>query len=247
MRTLFQFVLLLAAAGGASASDGLSDARAARSLLGPTVWARVARIDNAPDRGAWRRNPYPRTVYALVFELSGVLWFYTDTDGTQSLSLRFGSLDTDEADPGPLFLAIDPAFRGWSWVGDGPDLPAPPPGGLPNGCFVESVAAFLRRIAVGGRADAPRLLSYYVDTASGRRGHTVLVFDARGGLSAIDPELSERPVELPAYLGADPRSLSAYLRGGPVAAARIFPIGGGRGIVTSSRWAALPRPAPPAS
>jgi hypothetical protein len=247
MRTLRLLVLLLATAGAVSASDGLSDARAARTLLGPAVWATVARIGNARAPGALRRNAYPKTVYALVFELSGVLWFYTDTDGTQSLSLRLGTVDADKADPGPLFLAIDPAFGSWSWVDDAPDLPARPSDGLPNGCFVESVAALVRRIAVGGEADAPRLLSYYVDTPAGRRGHTVLVFNARGCLSAIDPELSERPVEFPAYLGADPRSLSAYLRGGPVAAARMLPIGRFENMAPASKWAALRRPQPPPS
>ena len=249
MRLLHCLVLLLATAGIAPAGvsslpGGLQDALAARALLGGGIWARPVRIDNGGPRGHWRGSAYPRTVYALVFDLSGILWLYTDSDGTQSLSLTHGTLAKDEADPGPLFRAIDPGFASWSWVDDPPGDWHVAARNLPNACFVESVAALLRRMDAGSEAESPRLLSYYVGTPR-TRGHTVLLFGTRGGLSAIDPESSDEPIRLPAYLGANPRAISAYLRGGPVAAARTLPILCAGKSPASDRWAALPsQPAP---
>jgi hypothetical protein len=246
MRALLCLAALLGLPLAASASDGLSDALAARSHLGAQVWARVVRIENTSVRGALRRSPYPDTVYALVFELSGALWFYSDANGTQSLSLRLGAIDADKADPGPLFKAIDPGFARWSWVDSLAGWRHTPAGELPNGCFIESVAALFRRVAAGGEAQAPRLLSYYIDTPFGRQGHTVLLFAAKGGLAAVDPELSERPVAIPAKLGSNPRALSAYLRGGPVASARTLPIECARRPDPAGRWASVAVPQAPA-
>jgi hypothetical protein len=251
MRALLLAALLLAsacaaAAGVRSAPEGLSDARAARSLLGPGTWARVVRIDNGGARGAERRNAYPPVVFALVFELSGVLWFYCDEDGTQSLSLRRGSLEADKADPGPLFRAIYDRFGAWSWVDDPPASGGPAALIPPNACFIECVAALKRRIAAGEGVDAPRLLSYYVDTPHGRLGHTVLLFDSRSGLAALDPERSETPVMIPGALGPDSRSLARYLRGGAIAAARVLPISAAGPLRPADRWAALSSGASPA-
>jgi len=181
-----------------------------------------------------------------VFELSGILWFYCDADGTQSLSLRRGALDADKADPGPLFRAICERFGAWAWVDGAPAWPAARAANPPNACFIECMAALRRRVAGGFEAEAPRLLSYYVDTPVGRLGHTVLLFGTRGGQAALDPERSDRTVMLPDSLGPDPRSLARYLRGGEVAAARMLPVGGESRLATSGRWAALPSNASPA-
>jgi hypothetical protein len=247
VRSLCCLIVLLAAAaaapGATAPARGLEDAIAARSLLGADAWARLVRIDSSRPSSVLRRGPYPRTVYALVFELSGILWFYTDVDGTQSLSLTRGTVARDEADPGPLFRSIDPGFTSWSWV-DAPSLPRNLSARPRNACFVESVAALNRRIASGGEAASPSLLSYYVDTPQGRLGHTVLLFGTSAGLSAIDSDDSSRTVLLPADLGADPRAVSAYLRGGPVAAARTIPIVCPR--PTPREWASLPSPRSPA-
>jgi hypothetical protein len=248
MRPLCLLVVLLAATGAARgatpAPAGLDDALAARSLLGGNSWARLLRVENHRSGGIWKRHPYPKVLYALVFELSGILWFYTDVDGTQSLSLTLGTVARDEADPGPLLRSIDPGFAGWSWV-------EPPPGPLNpasprprNGCFVESVAALNRRLAGGYEAASPRLLSYYVETTGGRLGHTVLLFGTAAGLSAIDPGVSDLPVEVPSDLAGDPAQVSAFLRGRPVAYARTLPItGAGK---PPRRWAALSDEAAPA-
>ena len=246
MRTLSCLVFLIACAaarGGTVPPGGLDDALAARAMLGGDTWARLVRIDNTRPRSVLRRGPYPRTVYALVFELSGILWFYTGVDGTQSLSLTTGTVARDEADPGPLFRSIDPGFTEWRWI-EPPKGPTAPFSARPrNACFVESVAALNRRIAAGGEANSPRLLSYYVDTPGGRLGHTVLLFGTAGGLAAIDADDSDRPEALPVELGTDPRALSAYLRGGPVAAARTIPVVCAR--TPPREWAALPAaPAP---
>jgi hypothetical protein len=247
MRTLCCLVLLLAStalARAATASpDGLADALAARSLLGADAWARVVRIDSSRPHDLLERGPYPRIVYALVFELSGILWFYTDVDGTQSLSLTLNTVARDRADPGPLLRAIDPGFTRWTWV-DAPRDPGGPAVRRPrNACFVESVAVLNRRVASGGEAGSPMLLSYYVDTPGGRLGHTVLLFRTSSGLSAIDADESDGPIAIPGDLGADARAVSAYLRGGPVAAARTLSIAGPPS--PPAEWAALPAPPAP--
>lgn len=251
MRTLILIALLLATAADAPAAvsgapRGFQDALAARSMLGGDIWARLVRIDNSGARPRWRRSVYPNVVYALVFELSGILWFYNDGDGTQSLSVTLGTLERDKADPGPLFRAIDPGFVSWSWVDEPAGAWGPGARTPPNACFVESIAALLRRVARGGEAGSPELLSYYVDTPGGRLGHTVLVFSTRGGLAAVDPGSSERLVSLPATLGNDPRSLSAYLWGKPVPAARTLPIRFTGKAPAPGRWAALASRAAPA-
>jgi hypothetical protein len=203
------------------------------------------RIENTESLREFRRSPYPREVNALVFELSGILWFYCDSNGTQSLSLRTGSLAVDKADPGPLLQAIDRGFTRWSWVDDemGPRKSSGVP---PNACFIESVSALFRRVAAGGRADAPKLLSYYMNTPAGWRGHTVLVFGDKDGLSALDPEYSQRPIRLPSILGGEPKAWSEYLRGGPIAAARTLPIESATVQEAPDQWATMPRTPIPA-
>ena len=251
MRAPFLLLILLAGAASSNAAvapvpPALSDARAAREMLGSVTWARIMRIENSRPAGMWRRGAYPGTVYALVFELSGILWLYTDADGTQSLSLTTGTLQRDKADPGPLLLAIDPGFRAWSWIDETPPAGRGPGRRPPNACMPGSVAALLRRLAVGSETGSPQLLFYYVDAGGARRGHTVLLFSAAGHLSAVDAENSDRPVSVPDSLGADPRAISAFLRGGPVATARTLPIRCTGRLAPPSQWAAQAPPAAPA-
>src|ERR1700690_1474532 len=246
MRTVLLAALVLLAPAAAAASDGLSSALAARSLLGPSIWARVVRIETAGPQGVFGGGAHPGAIYPLVFELSGILWFYEESSGTQSLSLRTGSLDADKAAPGPLFRAIDRRFTAWSWAPEATDSRARHSQTPPNACFIESVASLFQRLSAGGEARAPRLLSYYVDTPFGQRGHTVLVFGTRDGVSAVDPEISERPMKIPAYLARDPRTLSAYLRGGPIAGARTLAISSPSGPGLGSQLAMIPRNRDPA-
>jgi hypothetical protein len=244
VRALVLLLLALAAAAPAPAGvrpgpDGLADALAARALLGPDRWARVVRIDNSGPGGPGPRSVYPKTVYALVFELSGLLWFYCDADGTQSLSLRRGALEADEADPGPLFRAISPRFRGWSWVELPPRWPVPALG-PPNACFIDCVAALRRRALAGAESSSPRLLFYYIDTPAGPLGHTVLLLGEGASQEALDPARSPSPVRLPAPLEGDPRLISRYLRGGEVASARVLRIETPASPGGGARWASLP-------
>ena len=231
MRKLACLLISAALAAGAAAKTASSpagDAAAARELLGSAAWARIIRIENARPAGLLSRGSYPGVVYGVVFEMRGILWFYTGTDGTQSLSLRRGTTERDEADPGPLLRQIDPGFQSWSWV-DEARLPRPPASYRPpNACFIESVAALRRRLSLGERSDFPSLLSYYVTTRAGVLGHTVLLFSSEAGLMALDTEVSDRPVPVPTEVGTDPRRVSSYLRGGPVTSARLLPMGGER-------------------
>ena len=231
---MFLLIFLAAAPLFARAQDELTDAQAARAMLGPDIWARVVRIDNRPARGLEVRTAYPSTVYALVFEVSGVLWFYCGADGTQSLSLRYGSLDSDKADPGPLFRAISGRFGRWDWVDEAPGLRDPGRAPPPNSCLIQCIAALRARIAVGEVVGDPQFLLFYVDTPNGRLGHAVLLFASGGGLTAVDPDRPGVDISIPARLGADGRAITRYLRRGRVAAVRLFPIEG----------PARPRPAP---
>lgn len=237
-------LLLLLALGprvGAAAPDGYGDARAARAMLPPDTWARIARIDNSHPRGRWNYAIYPKAVYALVFEMSGVLWIYTDAEGTESLSLTRGTLERDKADPGPLFRAIEPGAGAWAWVDDPPGGEPRAPKAPPNACVEESLLALNRRMALGAETQSPELLFYYVSTPNGKLGHTVLLFRSAGALSAIDSQISPDPVRIPPDVATNIRSISEYLRGAPVASAKALPvmIGSRSG---PANWAAVPGP-----
>lgn len=173
-------VVLIATSPLLGAQHSLLHARRAQALLGPAVWSDVIRIENESPR-----SRYPRALHGLVFELAGMLWFYTASEGTQGFSLHHGRLAEEKADYGPLLRDIEPGFTRWESVAAepiAPDFAA----ALPNGCFIESMAAW-RLHARTGDAREPRLLSYYVAAGGWRRGHTVLTFRRDDGLFVIDP------------------------------------------------------------
>ncbi len=183
MRCILSILILGMLAAAPAGADSLSSALDARARLGSAVWSRVLRIENDnPGR------PYPARLHALVFELEGILWFYTDTNGTQSLSLHRGRLEQEKAALLPLLRDIEPGFRRFTDLTD--RLPLVLPAArreLPHGCFVDSVAYYLARCAAGRPPEEASLLSYYFDTASGRKGHTVLLFRERGRRWIYDP------------------------------------------------------------
>jgi hypothetical protein len=193
----------------------------ARALLGPEVWSRVVRIGNE------RPGAYPAEVYATVFAFNGILWFYTGSEGTQSLSLRRGWLERDQADLQPLLEAIDAGFVRHE-VLDGPEA-----GGgsgqrpLPHGCFINSVVA-LRKLLAGEQPVAgAALLSYYFESGRRAKGHTVLVFATPEGWFFQDEELGPGPRPLPRMPGEPPA----------LAAARAIQRAGHvRWRVTGARW-----------
>jgi hypothetical protein len=211
-------VLLLAAT--LRAGDPLAHARQAQAMLGPETWTQIIRVENTARFGR-----YPRIVFALVFELADILWFYTDADGTQSFSLHQGRLAEEKADFGPLLRDIDPGFAHWSVVTNDVPATAKSGGELPNGCLIKSVAALRSRLARGGAVARPSLLSFYVDTPGGRRGHTVLTYEAGGHLEVIDPEQPTRIQRFATALEGDALALARTLSGNRIVAARWVPMG----------------------
>lgn len=203
-----------------AANSSRDNARHAQALLGPTTWSQLIRVTNLAVRSV-----YPATVYALVFEEAGILWFYTDTDGTQSFSLHPDRLAEEKADFGPLLRAIEPGFAECTFLSDGPMENAAGSGGpLPNGCFVESLAALRERVARGEPIERARLLSCYVDTPQGLRGHTVLTFETPRGLFLLDPARSPEARSMPRAWQDDAMALaSAALEGAKIARARWVP------------------------
>ena len=204
------FVLLLLATAALSAETSLEAARRAQSLLGPETWSRVIRVENET-----RGSRYPRLVHALVFELADILWFYTDFDGTQSLSLRRGELERDKRDLGPLLREIEPGFVRWTTVESTAETaPLESLGPLRNGCFVESVAALRERLQRGVPVRAPRLLSYYAKTSLGLKGHTVLAYEIGDRVEIFDPGRPREPIVFAAAtLGSEALALARALEG----------------------------------
>ena len=207
------FLLLLAAivamraAATPAAGDALENVRRAQSLLGPDAWTRVIRIENRAEQSV-----YPREVVALVFEFAGILWFYTETDGTQSFSLHRNNLAAEKADFAPLLHDIDPEFAAYTLV---PPRLRPPhpsrPEPLRNGCFIESIAALRERLGRGEAIHRAELLSYYAEVHGRRRGHTVLVYEAARGAFVFDPG-NDGAVRIGATLPADALTLARRLR-----------------------------------
>jgi len=214
-------ILCLTLAATLPAQTASENVRAAQALLGPGVWSRAITVENEA-----RRSAYPKIVHALVFELAGILWFYTDVDGTQSFSRHHGNLAAEKADFGPLLRDIDPGFSRWTEAA--PDLVARMPAGtatpLRNGCFIESVAALRERLARGEVADDPRLLSYHAMTRDGRVGHTVLSYRTGARIEILDPARRERAFDFPVAVARDPLILARALAGRDVIRARYVPM-----------------------
>lgn len=180
-------ILLLWFPSWLAAATPLDHVRRARTLLGAETWARVVRVENAAPSSV-----YPKIVYALVFELGGLLWFYTDSDGTQSFSLHRHNLAAEKADFAPLLRDIEPGFVAHAILPDDASEPEAGVDGLslPNGCLIESYAMLRQRALRGDAILQSRLLSYHVE---GRRiGHTVLVYETPRGLLLIDPAAPDK-------------------------------------------------------
>jgi hypothetical protein len=204
-------------AAGLSVDTSLPSVRHAEHLLEAHVWTQVVKIDNASAA-----SPYPRVVYALVFQLDSVLWFYTPKDGTQSLSLYRGQADKDKANLGPLLLAIDPGFTHWTRL---PKSDESLTDGLrlPNGCFIESMTLLFRELEKGSPIENPKLLSYYVSRPGGIRGHTVLQFTSGGKVHVVDPDRPARPATFRNADPNDPKDVANRIRR-DVSKARQLPL-----------------------
>ena len=216
------------------AASSLENARRAQALLGPAIWSAVVQVENTAQR-----SRYPATVFALVFEEGGLLWFYTDVNGTQSLSLSPDRLSEEKADLARLLQAIEPGFAKFEILPSdvtrvsGPVMENADPNhgsdeashvGLPNGCFVESLAALTECVRRGEPIERARLLNCYVDTPAGRRGHTVLTYETPRGLFLLDPGRSPAARPMPRAWADDAMALAgAALQGSRVARARWVP------------------------
>jgi hypothetical protein len=196
----------------------LEAVRRAEAMLGHQTWAEVIRIENT---GA--RSRYPQVVPALIFQLDSVLWFYTPTDGTQSLSLYRNHAEADKLNLGPLLAAIDGGFARWEVLSPAGD-PSPAQAGIPNGCLIESMAIFFQMKANGVRLENPKLLTYYVALPGGIRGHTVLQYTLGGRVQIIDPYKPSRTLKIGAANENDPKGVADRIRG-DIAKARHLPLG----------------------
>ncbi len=156
---------------------------------------------------------YPRTVHALVFELVGILWFYTDSEGTQSFSTYRGRLDEDKANFAPLLREVSRGFAGWKVVADDVAPLAVDSSRLLNGCFVESVANLRQRLLLGDDVTSPKLLSYYAGSGNHVAGHTVLTYETAAGVRVIDPVDPTRPMLYPRELARNAAALGSALVG----------------------------------
>ncbi|MDP3071167.1 MAG: hypothetical protein Q8N18_12830 [Opitutaceae bacterium] len=205
---LLGFVLLAALLRAASPLD---NARRAQALLGEGFWSQLIEVENTADRGR-----YPAVLHALVFEFAGLLWFYTDADGTQSFSTHRNNLVAEKADFAPLLRDIHPGFRRWRVLPSTAGAPLVATGPLQNGCFIESLAAVRARAAAGRPLQMPRLLSYYMNEDGARIGHTVLAYESGDRVEIFDPGRPEARLSFPRGSAGEPLALARALEGRPI-------------------------------
>jgi hypothetical protein len=157
----------------------IHDVRRAEALLGQDVWTKLILVQN--------REPtrvYPATTAALVFEFDGILWLYTPTEGTQSLSQFRGKLEEDKDNLLELLKGLHRGFEGYREVPDAPLVASD--GALRNGCLIESIAAMRVRIARGEPISRAAILFYYLQGNEGLWGHAVLAYEKPDGLFVDD-------------------------------------------------------------
>lgn len=200
------------------ADPSLDHARKAQALLGPDVWSRVIRVENSS-----KRSLYPAKFHALVFEFNDRLWFYTDTDGTQSFSLYRDHLKEDKQDFYPMLREIDPGFRQHVileqvWV-EKPGVP------LLNGCFIESLS-MARDLDPAEAVIRAGLLSTYVGEGKNRVGHTVLAYETEEGVYVRDPVEPGVRRWIARTFPAHEKTLAeaVFTRLGRISAAKLIPV-----------------------
>lgn len=234
--SLLALWLVCAAVSFARENPSLTHARRAQALLGADVWSQVITVEN---KGSTAR--YPRRVHALVFELVGILWFYTDTEGTQSFSTYRGRLDADKADFTPLLREIHRGFAGWKVVPADLSPRVNDADTLLNGCFIQSVVNLRQRLMVGDDVRNPQLFSYYAVLGKGLSGHTVLTYETAAGVQVIDPVDPARPMSYPRDIASNALALGKALVGRTVERAVWLPISEFAATVTS-RYAGVTGP-----
>ncbi len=179
LRLLLVLLVGLPVALGNSSPRDLATLVRAKQLLGTESWSAAVQLATTQPR-----RPIES---ALVFEFADALWFYRPSDGTRSLSRHWNNVPADREQLLELLQRIDPTYQSYRLYSEDELAVVPTTRGtLRNGCFVES-AAEARRLRREGRAVEGCLLSYYVKTASGLKGHTVLCYKTPSGTHLFDP------------------------------------------------------------
>ncbi|HKB88903.1 MAG TPA: hypothetical protein VKC60_00155 [Opitutaceae bacterium] len=191
-----RLALLLGVIGwGSLARASLESAQQANALLRADTWSRVLRIENSRSH-----SHYPRIVYATVFEFEDILWFYTDADGTQSLSLKRDRLEEDKSDLGPLLLAIEPGFTRFEVLsGENAEPKLQSFAMLVNGCFIQALHASNELRHQGMPLLSAELVTFYrrvAGLAGSVIGHTFLAFQTTDGWYFFDPTTQQHPEKL---------------------------------------------------
>jgi hypothetical protein len=183
----------------------LETAFQARAMLGPDVWTRVLRIQN-DHAGPGSR--YPAEFHGLVVAFEGILWLYTELDGTQSLSLYSGRLEQDRANLTPLLRAVEPGLGRYEDVTERP--PALVPGGTPPvACFFGAVARWQQLQREPVPPSRARLLAYY--PRGNRQGHMVLEYWRDGRRYVFDPDRPGKDRRMSSRLAEDPLKVARAL------------------------------------
>jgi hypothetical protein len=217
----FTFFAAPSGIAGTSTPSGLQSARSAQSLLGPETWSRILQIENSN-----RSSPYPKTVYALVFQFAGILWFYTEADGTQSFSLYKNRVNEEKADLSVGLRAIEEGFTRFTVMPPAASA-TPSRKELPNGCFIESVVSGWKRFAAGEYILEARLLMYY--PRSKPSGHCVFVYRTDRGVFVIDSSEA-----------GGPRRVASEWPSTPVALARVVASSGSAAAINTARTLDFP-------
>lgn len=187
IRLTFAFSLLLGSVAAFGSSGSFESAVQARQMLGSDKWSQAIRIVNTNPE-----SRYPSTVYATVFEYAGILWFYTDSEGTQPLYVSQRRIARHKANLQDLLRTIDVGFESYvSLPTAGSSVQTYPK--LKNGCVVESIYSFDLLRAESRPVNKAKLLLYTSRTVDGlvakgdAAGHCVLVFETPEGRYFIDP------------------------------------------------------------
>lgn len=224
LRTILLFcgTLLLSLARGGQAAD-LAAAWQAEAMVGDEVWSQVVRIENRRPGGS-----YGREVIATVFEFNDRLWFYTASEGTQSLSVYANRLERDKADLHEVLAHLHEGFVDYAPVvapkADAEHSPQKFPK-LANGCFIESLHALRNFVNQGTLITEARLLLYYAEAHGRIIGHTGLYFATPVARFFWDPEQPE-----------DRRRITASEDAAAIDIARRVARGPARGRLTAARF-----------
>ncbi|AOS44392.1 hypothetical protein Verru16b_01454 [Lacunisphaera limnophila] len=186
-------------------AGSLESAYQARAMLGADVWSRVVRIEN---EASGRGSRYPAEFHGLVVAFEGILWLYTEYDGTQSISRYAGRLEQDQADLGPLLQAVEPGLTRFE------DVTAPTPFAIlgrppPYACFPAAVARWQQLQREAKPPARARLLAIYPE--GHRQGHMVLEYWREGRRYVFDPARPTVERELSLRLTEDPLKVARAL------------------------------------